>query len=98
MSPVFAACLVAVIYILHQDFWFWRTAHPLVLGFLPIGLFYHAAYTVGCTALMAVLVKRAWPGHLEMMPDRTPERTPDLKVGPTSRGAAPDLKVGPTSE
>jgi hypothetical protein len=65
MSPMLAACLVAVIYALHQDFWFWRTAQPLVFGFLPIGLFYHAAYSLACAALMAVLVKHAWPGHLE---------------------------------
>ena len=65
MSPLVAACLVAVLYILHQDFWFWRTARPLVFGFLPIGLFYHAAYTAACAVLMALLVKRAWPSHLE---------------------------------
>ncbi len=37
---------VAVLYVLHQDTWFWDTARPLVFGFLPIGLFYHAAYSV----------------------------------------------------
>ena len=34
---------VVLLYLLHQDFWFWRDARPLVFGFLPIGLFYHAA-------------------------------------------------------
>ena len=74
--------LVGVLYILHQDFWFWRTAQPLVFGFLPVGLFYHAVFTVACAGLMAILVARAWPGHLESAHDVTP----DLKVGPTSRG------------
>ena len=59
-----AAALVAVFYVLHQDIWFWRDARPLVFGFLPIGLFYHAAYTVGCALLLWVLVKTIWPGHL----------------------------------
>jgi Protein of unknown function (DUF3311) len=57
------ACIV--LYLLHQDFWFWRTATPLVFGFLPIGLFYHACYTVAISLLMWVLVKFAWPSHLE---------------------------------
>jgi hypothetical protein len=55
----------AALYVLHQDFWFWRTAHPMAFGFLPIGLFYHACYTVAVSALMALLVKYAWPSHLE---------------------------------
>lgn len=29
--------LVALLYLLHQDFWFWREARPLASGFLPIG-------------------------------------------------------------
>jgi hypothetical protein len=59
------AITVALLYALHQDFWFWRTAHPLVFGFLPVGLAYHAAYTLAAAALMAVLVRTAWPSHLE---------------------------------
>jgi hypothetical protein len=53
------------LYALHQDVWFFRTAHPLVFGFLPIGLFYHACYTVAASLLMWLLVRHAWPGHLE---------------------------------
>ena len=57
--------IVGALYVLHQDFWFWRRVHPLVLGFIPVGLFYHACYT-GVTALvMWMLVRRAWPSHLE---------------------------------
>ena len=57
--------IVGALYVLHQDFWFWRTAYPLVLGFLPIGLFYHACYTVVTALVMWLLVKQAWPSHLE---------------------------------
>lgn len=54
-----------VLYALHQDFWFWGQARPLVFGFLPVGLAYHAAYCVVSTLLMWRLVLRAWPQHLE---------------------------------
>jgi hypothetical protein len=64
-----AALLIALAYLLHQDFWFWRTARPLVFGFLPVGLFYHAAYTVAASGLMWLLVRYRWPEHLEQTND-----------------------------
>ena len=57
--------LILSVYLLHQDFWNWKTAEPLVFGFLPIGLAYHAGYSVLAAIMMAVLVKFAWPKHLE---------------------------------
>lgn len=57
--------LVAGFYALHQDIWFWRTATPVVFGVLPVGLFYHAAYTAAISLLMWMLVRLAWPGHLD---------------------------------
>jgi hypothetical protein len=59
------AIIVAIVYALHQDIWFWRSARPLVFGFLPIGLFYHAAYSVAASALLWMLVRSHWPSHLE---------------------------------
>ena len=59
------ALVVAVVYALHQDVWFWREARPLVFGFLPIGLFYHAAYTLASSAVLWWLVQRYWPSHLD---------------------------------
>lgn len=59
---------VAVLYVLHQDFWFWHTARifgVIPFGFLPVGLFYHACFSVAATLLMWLLVKYAWPSHLE---------------------------------
>jgi hypothetical protein len=92
MRPAASVLLIAALYALHQDVWFWREARPLVFGFLPIGLFYHAAFTAGCALVLWLLVTAAWPEHLEAM-------TPDLKVGPTNAKAAftpgtPDHKVG----
>lgn len=57
--------LTVLLYVLHQDVWLWRSARPLVFGFLPVGLFYHAVYTVAATLLLSLLVAQAWPSHLE---------------------------------
>ena len=56
---------VIVVYVLHQDFWNWRTAYPLVFGFVPIGLFYQGCFSLAACLLMWLLVKFAWPAHLE---------------------------------
>ena len=62
-------CLLTVmlvaVYVLHQDFWNWKKAEPLVFGFLPVGLAYQAGYSILAAVMMAVLVKFAWPAHLE---------------------------------
>jgi hypothetical protein len=57
--------LVIAVYILHQDFWNWKKATPLIFGFLPPGLAYHAGYSILAAITMAILVKFAWPSHLE---------------------------------
>ena len=59
------ASVVIAVYFLHQDVWFWRTARPLIFGFLPIGLFFHAAFCLLCSAVMMLLVKFAWPLNLD---------------------------------
>ena len=65
MKRALLLIIVGALYVLHQDFWFWRAARPLVLGFIPIGLFYHACYAVATAAVMVLLVRQAWPSHLE---------------------------------
>ena len=62
---VLLTLLVAAVYILHQDFWNRKKAEPLVFGFLPVGLAYHAGYSILGAVTMAILVKFAWPAHLE---------------------------------
>jgi hypothetical protein len=59
------ALIVLLVYALHQDVWLWREARPLVFGVLPAGLAYHAAYTLAVPLLMAFLIRRLWPAHLE---------------------------------
>ena len=65
MKRLVLVLVVVVLYALHQDVWFWRTASPLLFGFLPIGITYHVGYTVAVTVLMSLLVKVAWPSQLE---------------------------------
>ncbi len=65
MSRIAATLIVLGLYALHQDVWFWNDATPLVFGVLPIGLFYHVAYTIVTAVVMAVLVKTCWPSHLD---------------------------------
>jgi hypothetical protein len=65
MKRALLLILVGGLYVLHQDVWFWRAARPLVFGFIPIGLFYHACYTVVIALVMWLLVRTAWPSHLE---------------------------------
>jgi hypothetical protein len=68
-----AVLIVAALYVLHQDLWFWRDARPLVFGFLPIGLAYHAMFTAGLSVALWALVRLVWPAHLEAVSrnDRT---------------------------
>jgi hypothetical protein len=65
MKRALLVIMVGTLYVLHQDFWFWRTANPLVFGFIPIGLFYHACYTLLTALALWLLVKHAWPSELE---------------------------------
>ena len=56
--------LIVAVYAAHQDYWNWSKT-DLIFGFVPIGLAYHAGYAIACAVLMAILVKTAWPKHLE---------------------------------
>jgi hypothetical protein len=97
MKRALLLILVGALYVLHQDFWFWRAARPLVFGFIPIGLFYHACYTVVTAMVIGVLVKYAWPSHLE-------EEVGEEKSGATPRkgersvAASPPLPGAPERE
>ncbi len=68
--------MVVLVYLLHQDFWNWRKAEPLILGFLPVGLAYQAVYSILAAIMMAVLVKFAWPTHLENVEPEHDSKSP----------------------
>ena len=37
----------------------------LVFGFMPMGLAYHALFSVACSCLWALAVFKAWPEEIE---------------------------------
>ncbi len=53
-----------VLLFLHQDFWNWSDESLVGLG-MPIGLFYHALFSLACSALGVWAVTRAWPTEWE---------------------------------
>ena len=53
-----------VLFFLHQDFWNWSDESLVGLG-MPIGLFYHALFSLACSALGVWAVTRAWPTEWE---------------------------------
>jgi len=65
---LYAALLL--LFLLHNDLWLWNDA-SLTLG-LPAGLLYHVAYCLAVTALMAVLVRFAWPLDRADRPEERP--------------------------
>ena len=61
MRNLMLSVLVAAVYLLHQDVWFWDDARPLLFGVLPVGLWYHVLYSIVVAGLMWLLVRYAWP-------------------------------------
>lgn len=55
---------IIVLAVLHQDFWFWDDA-TLVFGVLPVGLAYHALYSVVAGLIWFVALHYAWPKEVE---------------------------------
>jgi hypothetical protein len=58
----------AILALLHQDVWFWDDRR-LVFGTIPVGLFYHALYSLAAAGLWALALRWAWPSHLEEWAD-----------------------------
>jgi len=57
--------MVVLLAIVHQDFWWWDRIDPLVFGFIPIGLAYHAGVSIAAGVLWALAVKYCWPANLQ---------------------------------
>ncbi len=54
---------LAVLYLLHNDLWFWKD--PSLVAGLPVGLLYHIGFCVAASVMMMLLVNNAWPRHLK---------------------------------
>lgn len=55
--------LIVALLVLHQDFWWWDSGY-LVLGFMPIGLFYHAGISLAAGVTWWLATKYCWPADL----------------------------------
>lgn len=55
--------LALILGALHQDFWNWDNDYN-VFGFMPVGLFYHACYSLVAATLWVFAIKFAWPKDL----------------------------------
>lgn len=78
--------LALALFVLHQDFWAWDDS-SLVLGFLPMGLAYHALYSVLAAGVWAMAIKFAWPDHLERLAEEEPEPAPSSDPGGAASAA-----------
>ncbi|MBI4717593.1 MAG: DUF3311 domain-containing protein [Planctomycetes bacterium] len=65
----FVTLLVLALIVLHQDFWHWDRIEPLVLGFLPIGLAYHAGLSIAAAVVWALAVRYCWPRDVDVAED-----------------------------
>jgi hypothetical protein len=50
---------------LRHDYWNWDTPHPLLFGFLPVGLWWQGLVSLLAAGLMWLMVRFAWPAELE---------------------------------
>ena len=71
--------LAILLAILHQDFWWWDS-DMLIFGFMPIGLAYHALYSVVAACLWGLAILIAWPYHLEAMANETHRTTQGFDI------------------
>ncbi|MEC8935507.1 MAG: DUF3311 domain-containing protein [Planctomycetota bacterium] len=62
---ILVICLILLLAILHQDWWWWEAKEPLVFGFMPIGLAWHAGISLAAGLVGLVAVKFCWPDHLD---------------------------------
>ena len=68
MSRTTVWVLVAVLAVLHYDFWYWGD-RTLVFRFLPIGLAYHALISILAGLVWFLAIRFAWPSELEVWAD-----------------------------
>jgi hypothetical protein len=59
------ALVALIVFILRHDYWNWDTPYPLLFGFLPVGLWWQGVVSILAAVMMWMMVKFAWPQHLE---------------------------------
>lgn len=62
-----------VVVLLRHDFWNWSSYKPLLFGFLPVGLWWQGMVSILAAVMMSLMVRFAWPQHLEQGGDEARE-------------------------
>ena len=60
----FTYVLILALFVLHQDCWLWDS-RSLVFGFMPVGLAYHALFSLAAAGVWAVATRSVWPHRWE---------------------------------
>jgi hypothetical protein len=71
--------LVVALGFLHHDFWWWDD-NTLFFGFMPMGLAYHALFSLLAAGVWALALRWAWPHDLEKMAEEASESIPPAEV------------------
>jgi hypothetical protein len=75
-KPVLVSILAFVaLFLLHHDFWNWNNT-SLVLGFMPVGLAYHAGYSMVAGLFWHLVTRFAWPHSIEKWADEPNDSSP----------------------
>lgn len=74
---------VLILAVLHQDYWWWDD-RTLVWGMVPIGLCYHAFFSVVAGAIWALACRWAWPEHIEEWAEEATGPSADQQSGKES--------------
>ena len=61
--------MVLVVGVLHLDLWWWSSTR-IVLGFLPLTLAYQVGITLAAALAWALVMRFAWPKHVESWAER----------------------------
>lgn len=79
--------LVAGLLVAHQDYWNWNDSR-LIMGCLPVGLFYHLGISLAAAAVWIFAVTWAWPGSFSLPQGdlcQSPSSSDDQPAGEVNR-------------
>ena len=79
--PATAWLFIFALIVLHHDFWQWSSVEPILFGWMPVALWYHAAYSVLAILALYLLSCWAWPPPPETAPtgEGIPEHQKSLR-------------------
>jgi len=81
IAVLLAAVALALI-VIRFDLWHWKTVEPLLFGFLPVGLWWQAMVSILAAFMMWLMVRLAWPEHLEQAERLSPAASPNENSNP----------------